>query len=330
MANLQLLGPGERSAIFDFELLSRMRFQVERRGTASTMSINHLAAASGSATYRPLAGFTRPTEAVFLDQLNLVEAYADLREDRGDEIVSQLGVPSAFFGSIAFIHPDRTRWTMELIYVALRFAYSIEMRLKYALACRRPHEYSPQIQPMIPCPLHASWPSGHATEGHLFARILIALLDGTKGDGSLMPLWANQLMRQASRIAVNRTVAGLHFPVDSAAGALLGHTLAEYFIGLCTGATSYTPSSFDGTKYPTREASKGIETDFNWEEFYDADNRKFRLGTSARRFASLQRPQPFGEASKPLNWLWSKAKAEWDILPGGSSAKRRSNGRKRS
>ena len=34
----------------------------------------------------------------------------------------------------------------------------------------------------------------------------------------------------AERVAINRTVAGLHFPVDSVAGMVLGRTLAEFYI----------------------------------------------------------------------------------------------------
>ena len=123
---------------------------------------------------------------------------------------------------------------MELIHAALRFAYTVEMRIKHALACRRPHEYSPQIQPIIACPLHGSLPSGHATEAFLFAHLLAVLSRRGKWNDR-ESVWVNQLMRQANRIAVNRTVAGVHFPVDSVAGALLGLTLAEYLVNLCAG-----------------------------------------------------------------------------------------------
>jgi len=326
--NLLLLGKGERSAIFDFELLSRIRFQVSGPAPARDISIHYLARGPNTRINElPLISLKRPTQKIFLDQLNLVEAYADLRDDRAQEIVSQLGVPAAFFGSIVYLNADRMPWTMELIYAALRFTYTITMRLKHACACRRPHEYSPQIQPMIACPLHSSWPSGHATEGHLFSRILLELLKGTKGDGALMHLWANQLMRQASRIAVNRTVAGLHYPVDSAAGALLGLTLAEFFIGLCTNNREYFATSFDGPHYPTNGQHSGICTDFNWEEFYDADKQKFRISGAAGGYAKLNRAHAFGEKSDVLKWLWKKAKAEFDDSPDGNSAKGR--GRRR-
>ena len=229
------------------------------------------------------------------------------------------------------MHPDRMPRTMELIYTSLRFTYAILMRLKHALACRRPHEYSPQIQPMISCPLHCSWPSGHSTEGFVFAHIMVSLLSNTKGDGSLMPLWTNQLMRQASRIAINRTVAGLHFPVDSAAGALLGLTLAEYLVGRFTGQRKYRSCSFNGQRYPTRGDKAGVNTDFHWEDFYDANSQKLRIADgNVGRYAKLGgTAHPLGDESLALRWLWNKAKAEWDFLAGNASAKRRSNGRAR-
>jgi membrane-associated phospholipid phosphatase len=54
--------------------------------------------------------------------------------------------------------------------------------------------------------------------------VLQALLP--KGDK-----YKEQLERQAARIAVNRTVAGLHFPVDSAVGRLAGHGAGRLFCG---------------------------------------------------------------------------------------------------
>jgi membrane-associated phospholipid phosphatase len=260
--------------------------------------------------YHPLASFHRPTQAVFLDQLGLVESYADLRPDRAAEIVSQLGVPHAFFGSITYLHPERTRWTMELIYTALRFAYAVVMRTKYALACRRPHEYSPQIQPIIACPLHGSLPSGHATEAFLFAHLLAVLstdkesLHGQKG--KFQSVWVNQLMRQANRIAVNRTVAGVHFPIDSVAGALLGLTLAEYLVTLCAGKQEqdYHSCRFVGAAYPSR-------ADFNWQNFYDVTARMLSLKEDFEYASVKANAYPLPKPSKPLEWLWKKAKSEW-------------------
>ena len=115
------------------------------------------------------------------------------------------------------------------------------MRVEHSLACRRPHEYSSQIQPMIPVALHGTLPSGHATEASTFAYVLWILLR----DSGRKELWGEQLMRQASRIAVNRTVAGVHFPVDSVAGAMLGLTLGQYLVARCKAASSYTAWKFD-------------------------------------------------------------------------------------
>ena len=70
-------------------------------------------------------------------------------------------------------------------------------------------------------------------------------------------------MRQAARIAINRTVAGVHFPADSAAGAVLGLTLGQYLVNRANGtATNYRAAEFDGAAYPDNE-------DFNWSDLFD-------------------------------------------------------------
>ena len=200
-------------------------------------------------------------------QLDFVASYADLREDRASEILAQLGPQYAFWSSIVPLHPTRTKWTLELLDTALRLANYVEMRFKHALACPRPVLLSPQIQPIILTPGHGSLPSGHSTEAHMVASVLWKLCQtvvNSVGTGVSANDWCIQLMRQAARIAVNRTVAGVHFPIDSAAGQLLGLTLGDFFIARATGG-QYNPWTFDGPNYPSQQ-------DFFGSELFDHAN----------------------------------------------------------
>jgi len=94
---------------------------------------------------------------------------------------------------------------------------------------------------MITTPGHGSFPSGHSTQAFMLAYLMEGLLD--------LPADAvTQLERQAARIATNRVVAGVHFPVDSVAGRLLGKTLAEYVLARLGVETTVTQRTFDGSK----------------------------------------------------------------------------------
>ena len=217
---------------------------------------------------------TRPGIADFLEQLTFVDRYAALRSDRGTEIMTQMGGAVAFLSAIAYLSPSRTPYTLELLAAAIRLANYTEMRFKHALACLRPNQFSAQIQPIILTPGHGSFPSGHATETFISALVLLRLLEASAtvpyGDDQ----WAIQLMQLASRVAINRTVAGVHFPVDSAAGALLGLTLGQYFVNRCTQVATYNAYEFDGTLFPepSDASSPPDDGDFYWFEFFDAPN----------------------------------------------------------
>ena len=60
--------------------------------------------------------------------------------------------------------------------MAIQLAVGIEMRMKHELACWRPVQYSPHVQPMITTPGHGSLPSGHATQAYVVAHVLQTLL----------------------------------------------------------------------------------------------------------------------------------------------------------
>src|SRR6185369_11576991 len=158
VANMQRWAAERREQVVDFEVHSRIGFSQGTGDYAGSMSVWHLEVTPGgdlaapTVAYHPLIRMVRPSEEIFLRQLELVANYADLRADRAGEILAQREGPTEFLASIAYVAPGRARWTLELLGAVFRLAQFVEFRLKHALACRRPIEYSPQIQPMILTP----------------------------------------------------------------------------------------------------------------------------------------------------------------------------------
>ena len=139
---------------------------------------------------------------------------------QSDDIVS-------FFTPILPIEPGRARMLHYLMALAMDLSTAVVQRIKLIFDAPRPNMLSDQVQPMIPTPLHASYPSGHATQAFALAMLLTLIQREDEAEpGTVRP--DSQLFRMAARIAANRTVAGVHFPSDSAAGALLGITLARW------------------------------------------------------------------------------------------------------
>jgi len=257
------------------------------------------------ASSKSLIHLLRPRENDFAAQLDYVNNYAALRYERSGEIVSEQTKILAFLGSVGFLHPDRMRRTTEVLKLVLGVTGVIEMRIKHALACRRPVEYSPQIQPMISTPGHGSLPSGHSSESFAAAFVFYDLITqaGATEPSQTDPVFV-QLMRIAERIAINRTVAGVHFPVDSVAGMVLGQTLAEFFIARFRTA-NVRPRTFDG---------RGFEGDFSYERVLKMDYFKSK--------ELAKRPEPIikegtavsMEESSLLRRLWDEAIAECTLM----------------
>ena len=291
-----------RGTVFDVELLAPLQFAVAgNRGF-------ELSCRDAKDVPRPLVRVLRPVAEDsdgMRQQLQFVLDYADLRSDRQVEIQSQIPQLMTYWAAIAGLRPDRHRWTMELLGATVRFAIAVELRFKHALALARPVELSPKVQPMILTPGHSSFPSGHSTEAHCAARVLMALRGvDDQGDGL-----GAMLLRQAARIAVNRTIAGVHYPIDSRAGQVLGTCLAEYIVGRCADPalqpvahmppfSSHTAREFDAEAYLLKDFQAPVEgSDSNQ---IDRDGDGLRLGAA-------HTPVP----SRAMAWLWLHASAEW-------------------
>jgi membrane-associated phospholipid phosphatase len=191
----------------------------------------------------PIVTLEAPPLDVFIKQLKLVDAFSDLRSERTEDILAQVVPQSAHWSAIAGLTPERHRYTYEVLGIGLRFAMMQVMRFKHALECPRPIDLSRRIQPMILTPGYSAFPSGHSTEAHFLAELLTALMSDAgrpdakePGAGGKQRSLQAQLNRLAHRVAENRVVAGLHYPLDSLAGQVLGVSLAHYVAWACNAA----------------------------------------------------------------------------------------------
>ena len=206
-------------------LMAPLGFDVAANKTAVSLTLG------GS----PALTLHRPNLAQFMRELPSAIADAELREDRASEILMQTTDTWSFFATVLPFRLDKTPFTCKLMAAAQELALHVEMRFKHEFACARPNEYSAQIQPMIPTPLHGTYPMGHMCEAAVISELLIALI-GAAANPPAQTRLAEQLRRLALRIGENRIVAGVHFNVDLLAGQALGEWLAKYFIQFCSQA----------------------------------------------------------------------------------------------
>ncbi|WP_043600312.1 acid phosphatase [Solidesulfovibrio magneticus] len=82
----------------------------------------------------------------------------------------------------------------------------------------RPYAASSQIDPCVPKPGNASYPSGHSTYGTLMGIIL----------ANMVPEKAQALAARAEQYRFNREIGGVHYPSDVAAGRITGTVIAAF------------------------------------------------------------------------------------------------------
>jgi len=150
------------------------------------------------------------------------------RPDAIDEIVTEADEFVSKFlhlvSATATTHPATSR----MLIVADALTALITMHYKAHFNRPRPTQVVPGLMSPIQHGGHASFPSGHATQAHIFAALLTEVMP--KSLGVPAPTSADperttigkSLGVLADRIARNREIAGLHYPSDSRAGVTLG------------------------------------------------------------------------------------------------------------
>ena len=305
---VEMLQPDARATVLDHEAMGLFQ-------ALPVAETTYAVKAAGSA----IISLIPPGPKKLAEQMVELRTAMDLRADRLPEILAQQGDMLSFFGAMQALNHDRRRRTMLLLSVIYGAVVSQEMRIKHFCSVTRPMDLSAQLQPIIQTPGHSAYPSGHATEAFAFATVLAALrLSGSPAarEHGLIPTLLGKLtptieaaaaadpdlllFRLAARIADNRTVAGVHYPVDSAHGAVLGLSTALVLIAHCLGGgpENNVPTwSVNGDKW------SGDFTLRKWvDELGDADGSGWRGADSA--------------LPKVADWhllprLWTLAAAEW-------------------
>jgi membrane-associated phospholipid phosphatase len=277
-----------------------------------------------------LVSLTPPEAPKIAEQMAEVRAAMDLRADRLPEIIAQSDGFLPFFAAQMPFGMNRRPYTVHLISAMLDTVIAVEQRMKHLCSVVRPVDLTPQIQPVIETPGHSAYPSGHATEAFATATLLAALKltgagveDEKLVDGVLEKLTPSTesapvtdpvmlLYRLAARIADNRTVAGVHYPVDSAHGALLGLSTTLALIAHCLGG---------GPERPVPEwAADGND----WSGDFSLRKWCAALGNGAQKgWRGGTTTLPKTEDWQLLPALWQAAAAEWGRKPASAKTPRR-------
>lgn len=156
------------------------------------------------------------------ERRRLVRAAEDERADALGEIVAQHNGFIEYFHAMLCITERSHPWTCRLLHAASLIAGYACMHWKKHYSIARPSQIYPALMPPVPVPGHPSYPSGHATQAHLMALSVEALLKDAADGGQQPETVATRLAR---RIARNREIAGLHYGSDSFAGEQLATKL---------------------------------------------------------------------------------------------------------
>ena len=123
---LEFWESGVRLSSIHLEILTELRF------TSSGGDTLIISDRSGTAGEMPLLEIARPSMDDFFAQLPLVHAYSDLRVDRAQENLAQVGEIMSFIEQPISLHTQRHKNTIEFLFAAVGAVIEVQKRVKAA------------------------------------------------------------------------------------------------------------------------------------------------------------------------------------------------------
>jgi acid phosphatase (class A) len=111
----------------------------------------------------------------------------------------------------AWFMKERLPVTAKFLADVTEDANAVGALTKAHYARARPSAIDPRVQPVVPVPTTASYPSGHVTRAFTWALVL----------AEIFPDQRDELLARAQRAAWGRVLAGVHFPSDLIGGKLM-------------------------------------------------------------------------------------------------------------
>lgn len=231
-----------------------------------------------------VSALQRPSVKMLEAEFALTDKAAGRRTEQLEELFTQAGSASIFFATLAGIADDSHPYTAQFLNVATEALGHFVHGIKHAFAVPRPWKGKSALAPIVAMPSHASFPSGHASYAYMTAELLSALSPSANRD---------VLLEVAKYIADNRVVAGVHFPVDSVGGEVLGRGVAAWLAAL--GSTNPNPATWTGTRYVVDVSKEGGVNP--------------QAGTGARHAVAVAASD--AGTAPAWQWLAHRARLEW-------------------
>jgi len=127
------------------------------------------------------------------------------RDIRQEAIEAQAGDFTTYFADLLACSPASRPATWSLVLIGLQVGGLVVTRLKKKYSRARPAQVWAAVSPEIATPPHPAYPSGHALQAFLIQDCVTLAA----------PVMGSALQWLADQIALNREVAGVHWPSDA-------------------------------------------------------------------------------------------------------------------